>query len=52
MIDFVEAHRASDNQVNRDDIVQQSWSDENQDAGQKRDERRDMSYSERHIKIL
>ena len=35
MIDFVEANCTSDNQVNCDDIVQQSRSDEDQDASQK-----------------
>jgi hypothetical protein len=35
MINFVEANRAGDDQVNRDDIVQQSWGDENQDTSQK-----------------
>jgi hypothetical protein len=50
MIDFVEANGASDDQVNCDDIVQQSWSDEDQDTSQKRDERRYMSYRERHSK--
>jgi hypothetical protein len=51
MIDFVEANCACHDQVNCDDIVQQSRGDEDQDASQKRDERRDMGYGERHIKI-
>ena len=51
MIDFVEANRTRHDQVNGDDIVQQGRGDEDQDAGQERDERRDMGYGERHIKI-
>ena len=35
MMDFIEANHARDNQVNRDDIVQQGGNDEDQDAGQK-----------------
>jgi hypothetical protein len=36
MMEFVEANYARNNQINRDDIVQQGGNDENQNASQKR----------------
>jgi hypothetical protein len=35
MMDFIETDYARDDQVNRDDIVQKSGNDEDQDASQK-----------------
>jgi hypothetical protein len=51
MMDFIEANYARDNQVNRDDIVQQGGNEEDQDASQKRDKRCDMSDGKGHIKL-
>lgn len=51
MMDFVEANYARDNKVNRYDIIQQGGNDEDQDASQKRDERRYMSDGKGHIKL-
>jgi len=52
MMDFIEANYARDNQVNRDDIVQQGGNDEDQDTSQKRDKRRYMSEGEGHVRLL
>jgi len=49
MMDRIEANYARDDQINRDDIVQQRGNDEDQDARQKGDKGRYMSDGKGHF---
>src|SRR5580704_7262522 len=48
MIDGIEPHQSDNNEVDRDDKVQKSRHDENEDAGDERDQRRDMGGGDNH----
>jgi hypothetical protein len=49
MIDFIESNQTRDDQVQGYDKVQQARNDEDQDPGDKRNKRRDVSYGECHF---
>ena len=48
MIDAIEPHQSDDNEIDRDDEVQQPRHDQNEDAGDKGDKRRDMGGGDDH----
>jgi hypothetical protein len=50
MVDRVEADQADDDEIEGDDEVQQSWNEQDQNAGDQRDERRDVSDGEDHFR--
>jgi hypothetical protein len=50
MVDAVEPDQAYHDEVEGDDIVQQPWKDQDQNTGDKSDERRDVSDGEDHFK--
>jgi hypothetical protein len=48
MVDAIETDQADKNEINRDDEVEQTRHDQNQNAGKERNERRDMSSGDDH----
>jgi hypothetical protein len=48
VMDVVEADEANENQIDGDDVVEEPRHDQNQDAGNKRDKRRDMGSGDDH----
>src|SRR5262249_51779077 len=48
VVNVVEADDADKNQIDGDDEVEQPWHDEDQDAGNKRDQRREMGGGDDH----
>src|SRR3954465_267154 len=51
VINTVEAHQTDDDQVDRDDEVEQPRHEEDQDAGNEGYDRRDMGDSQRHGRL-
>jgi hypothetical protein len=49
VVDVVEADDADKNQIDGDDEVEQPRHDEDQDAGNKRDQRREMGRGDDHV---
>src|SRR6266851_3066191 len=52
MMDGVEAHQSDQDEVDRDDIVQQARNDQDQNARNERNQRRDMGDGEVHERLL
>jgi hypothetical protein len=52
MVDAIEPHQAYHDEVEGDDVVQQPRHDQDQNAGEKGDDRRDMTDGEMHFKLL
>jgi hypothetical protein len=50
VVDRVEADQADDDEIEGNDEVQQPWNDQDQNAGDQRDNRRDVSDGEDHFK--
>jgi hypothetical protein len=50
MVDAVKANNAYHDKVDRDDVVQQARYDQDQNAGDESDYRRDMIGGEKHFK--
>jgi hypothetical protein len=48
MVDGIEPHQSEDNEIGRDDDVQQSRQYQNQNTGDERDKRRDMGGGDDH----
>ncbi len=48
MIDGIEPDQSDDNEVDRDDIAQQSRHDQDEDAGEEGDKRRDVGRGDDH----
>jgi hypothetical protein len=52
VMDAVEARDADDDQIDCHDIIQQPWKEENQNAGDERNKRRDMRKGDGHLDLL